>query len=105
MYNWSLWNIMLKADNAIRRDFLKKGSRVMIMIKKYGWVLFPFSVLFWAVGFGLMLGAGNENVEPYQIGKGGDSPFNSFEAYTFRHNQHRCFVVVKMDGNIDLDCP
>jgi len=53
----------------------------------------------------LSMCAGNENVEPYRIGKGGDSPFNSFEAYTFRHNQHRCFVVVKMDGNIDLDCP
>jgi len=57
------------------------------------------------IGSIFLVGASNENVEPYRIGKGGDSPFNSFEAYTFRHNQHRCFVVVKMDGNIDLDCP
>ena len=49
----------------------------------------------------LLTGAGNENVKPYSIGKSNDGVF---EAYTFRHNQHRCFVVVDQD-NIDLDCP
>ena len=53
------------------------------------------------ISFSALLGAGNENVEPYSIGKSNDGVF---EAYTFRHNQHRCFVVVDQD-NIDLDCP
>lgn len=75
------------------------------LLSDYDYLLFPTAILLWAIGFGLLLGAGNENLEPYLVGKGGDSPFNSFETYSFRVNQHRCFVVVKMDGNIDLDCP
>jgi hypothetical protein len=47
----------------------------------------------------------SENVQPYLIGKGGDSPFNRFEVYTFRHNQHRCFVAVKEDATLDMECP
>lgn len=74
-------------------------------MKKYSWVLFPITMLAWAVGFGLMLGASSSELEPYLVGKAGDAPFNQFEVYSFRHNQHRCFVAVKADGNIDLDCP
>jgi len=51
--------------------------------------------------FGIF-GAGNENVKPYSIGKSNDGVF---EAYTFRHNQHRCFVVTTKENLIDLECP
>jgi len=52
--------------------------------------------------FLLLTGAGNENVKPYSIGKSNDGVF---EAYTFRHNQHRCFVVTTKENLIDLECP
>lgn len=77
----------------------------MRYLNKFGSIIFPVMVLAWLVGGGLLIGAGRENLDPYLVGNGGDSPFNQFEVYSFRHNQHRCFVVVKQDGNIDLDCP
>jgi len=56
------------------------------------------------ISFSALLGAGNENVEPYFIGRG-LSVDSRFEVFTFRHNQHRCFVVTTKENLIDLECP
>ena len=56
-----------------------------------------------ALAWGASVPAANSEIE--LIGTSGDpATFNRFEVYTFKHNQHRCFVAVKQDGNIDLDC-
>lgn len=48
--------------------------------------------------------AKNEEIE--QIGVSGNpADFNRFEVYTFKYNHNRCFVAVKQDGNIDVECP
>lgn len=74
--------------------------------KWYAPVIGVVMVLAWAVVFGLQLGSGAKNEDIQLIDEAGSSGhFNYFEVYTFKNNQHRCFVAVKQDGNIDLDCP
>ena len=70
------------------------------MVSKIYFVVF-FILLFIAIAATYP----SENEHVHRIEKGGDSPWNQFEVYSFKHNQHRCYVAVKQDGNIDLECP
>ena len=67
--------------------------------------IFPFVltlILVFSASF--LLGPGQPNEDIHLIGTV-NSGLNNFSVYTFKNNQHRCFIVMKYGDNVNLECP